>query len=289
MPLVVVPTPLGNLRDITLRALDVLRDAELIVAEDTRVTRKLLYALGIGTKEIWSYREQNAAAVTPGILERAAAGLVVLVSDAGMPAISDPGSDLVGAARAAGIAINVLPGPSATLGVAVLSGFPLRRFTFEGFPPRAASARRRAFREALAGHATTIWYESPQRIREALADLGAIAPDARVFLVREYTKHYEQQILGSPEAVAAALADPIRGEIAFAVAPYEIEAEPREATGGDIDARIDRLLDEGRSVSDIAKALVEAGAGERRDLYARVSERKRRRGVSVPLAEDQAR
>ena len=108
MPLILVPTPLGNLRDVTLRALDVLRDAELIVAEDTRVARKLLQALGIAGRELWSYREQNAANVTAGIVERARSGLVAVTCDAGMPGISDPGSDLVAAARAAGVAVEAL-------------------------------------------------------------------------------------------------------------------------------------------------------------------------------------
>jgi 16S rRNA (cytidine1402-2'-O)-methyltransferase len=171
----------------------------------------------------------------------------------------------------------------------VLSGFPLRRFTFEGFPPRASSARRKAFRAALAIEATTIWYESPQRIHDALTDLASVAPDARVFLVREYTKRFEQQVLGSPAAVAAALAEPVRGEIAFAVAPYEIESPASDVSDGNIDERIDRFLDEGRSVSDIAKTLADAGAGERRDLYARASARKRGRGGGESLAEDQAR
>ncbi|MEO6836068.1 MAG: SAM-dependent methyltransferase, partial [Candidatus Tumulicola sp.] len=108
MPLVFVPTPLGNLRDVTLRALDALRDADLIVAEDTRVARKLLQALGIAGRELWSYRERNAAGATPGIVERARTGLVAVTSDAGMPGISDPGSALVTAARAAGVAVEVL-------------------------------------------------------------------------------------------------------------------------------------------------------------------------------------
>ena len=144
MPLFVVPTPLGNLGDMTRRAIEVLRDADLIVAEDTRVARKLLNAYEIGPKELWSYREQNAGAVTAGILERAREQRVAVVTDAGMPGISDPGNDLVAAARANGIVIDVLPGPSALLGAAVLSGFDLRRLLFEGFPPRTSSARREA-------------------------------------------------------------------------------------------------------------------------------------------------
>ena len=204
MPLFVVPTPLGNLGDITRRAIEVLRDADLIVAEDTRVARKLLNAYEIGPKELWSYREQNAAAVTAGILERAREQRVAVVTDAGMPGISDPGNELVAAARANGIAIDVLPGPSALLGAAVLSGFDLRRLLFEGFPPRTSAARREHFIAALRCGATTIWYESPQRILAALADLEIVAPGAQVFLVREYTKRFEQQLLGTPAEVATA-------------------------------------------------------------------------------------
>jgi 16S rRNA (cytidine1402-2'-O)-methyltransferase len=276
MPLVFVPTPLGNLGDVTQRAIDALRDAELIIAEDTRVARRLLGALGIPGREIWSYREQNAAGSTPGILERARDGLVVVTTDAGMPGISDPGSDLVAAARARGVPVEVLPGPSAVLGVAVLSGFPLRRFGFEGFPARGSAARRAGFREALRAGMTTLWFESPQRIHEALADLAAVAPDSRVFLVREYTKLHEQQLLGSPVEVAAALANPVRGEVAFAVAPYGDgpAAGAAEAT----DSQIDDLLEGGLKVAEVARQLAKDGLGDRHELYARAQER-RRRGI----------
>ncbi len=283
MPLVLVPTPLGNLRDITLRSLDALRDAEIVVAEDTRVARKLLFALGIGTKECWSYREQNAASVTEGILERARGGNVVLVTDAGMPGISDPGSALVAAARAAGVPVDLLPGPSAALGVAVLSGFDLRRFLFEGFVPRTQRDRRAAFGRALRGGITTIWYESPKRIHATLADLQELAPDARVFVLREYTKLFEQQVLGSPAGVAAAIAEPVRGEIAFALAPLERTSTPPAATPEQIDERIDGCLDEGRSIADIARLLAQEGLGERRELYARASERKKRARQGRPV------
>jgi 16S rRNA (cytidine1402-2'-O)-methyltransferase len=276
MPLVLVPTPLGNLRDVTLRALDVLRDADLIVAEDTRVARKLLQALGIAGRELWSYREQNAAAVTPGIVERARTGLVAITCDAGMPGISDPGSDLVAAARAAGVPVDVLPGATAAFGVAALSGFSLRRFTFEGFLPRGAGARRAAFAGALRENVTTIWYESPRRIRASLADLEAVAPDAEVFLVREYTKLHEQQALGSPAAVAAALVEPVRGEVAFAVAPYRRldPVRPDVPLDGGADAAIDALLAQNCRIGEIAKTLAQRGLGNRADLYARASARK---------------
>jgi 16S rRNA (cytidine1402-2'-O)-methyltransferase len=277
MPLVLVPTPLGNLGDITLRALETLRSADLVVAEDTRVTRKLLSALGVGSKELWSYREQNADGATPGILERAKSQLVAVVTDAGMPGISDPGEELVAAAREAAIPVEVLPGPSAVLGAAVLSGFPLHRFAFEGFPPRSSGARKAAFINALRIGATTVWYESPQRIIDSLNDLAAVASDARVFLVREYTKKFEQQILGTPSEAIAEIEEPVRGEITFVVAPYSVETghhDPHVA-----DETIDAMLDQGRSVRDIAKELAAHGSGDRRELYDRVSKRKQVRGM----------
>lgn len=269
MPLIFVPTPLGNLRDVTLRAIDVLGEAELIVAEDTRVARRLLGALGIAAREIWSYREQNHERVTPGILERARTAVVAVTADAGTPGVSDPGSDLVAAARRAGIQVEVLPGPSAAIGVALLSGFPLRRFSFEGFPPRARSPRRERFAEALRLAVTSIWYESPQRIGASLTDLAAVAPDARLFLVREYTKLHEQQLWGTAAEVAAQLADPPRGEIAFAIAPYRIAAAVRDPVEA-----IDALLEAGQSVGEVAKQLAALGVGERRELYAAAVSRK---------------
>ena len=280
MGLVFVPTPLGNLRDITLRAVDTLRDASLIVAEDSRVTRRLLNALAIGTKEIWTYHDHNARTATPAILERAREGDVAVVSDAGTPGISDPGSALVAAAREAGIAVEVLPGPAAFVCAAVLAGFELRRFAFAGFPPRSGGARRAAFRDALGE--TTVWYEAPHRIRAALADLAAVAPERRVFLVRELSKLHEQQALGTAAEVNAAIDDPIRGEFVLVVeggatVPAGASETNRESSTRDdaaIDDAIDGLLAEGLSTSAIAKRLADEGRGERRHLYARVTQRR---------------
>jgi 16S rRNA (cytidine1402-2'-O)-methyltransferase len=280
MPLVFVPTPLGNLRDVTLRALDALRDAELIVAEDTRVARKLLGGLGLEGREIWSYREANAERVTAAILERARTALVAVTSDAGMPGVSDPGSELIAAARSAGISVEVLPGPSAALGVALLSGFSLRRFTFEGFPPRTSTARRERFARALADDATTIWYESPQRIRGTLADLAAVAPEAQVFVVREYTKRYEQQLLGTPQSLIASLADPVRGEVAFAIAP-QAAASASPPSFEDASSAIEALLADGHRVGEVAKLLAARGFGDRQQLYARAAARKAQLKTSI--------
>ena len=276
MPLVFVPTPLGNLRDITLRAIDVLRDCDLVVAEDSRVARKLLNALDVRRKRIMSYREQNARKVTSAILNRARESLVAVVTDAGMPGISDPGAELVAAARDANVRVEVLPGPNAALGAAVLSGFPIPRFLFEGFPPRTSSARRAAFQRALDLRIVSVWYESPHRIRAALRDLAAIASDARVFVLREYTKRFEEQLAGTPADVAMRLLDHVRGEITLVVMPPPAAAPSRSEHR--LDERIDEMLAQSHSVAAVAKALANEGLGERRDIYARAGKRKRARG-----------
>jgi len=275
MPLVFVPTPLGNLRDITLRAIDVLRESDLVVAEDSRVARKLLSALAIKGKEIWSYHGHNAKRVQGAILERARSSLVAVLSDAGMPGISDPGSELVRAAREAGLNVQALPGPNAAVCAALLSGFPLKRFTFEGFPPRPRGARRAAFQRSFASGMPSVWYESPQRIHETLADVGSVDAAALVFLLREFTKRYEQQALGTAGEVARELQDPARGEITFVVMPSVHYAGARAAPD-DLDERIDAMLSERRSVAAIAKAMAAQGYGQRGDLYARAAARKQR-------------
>ena len=278
-----VPTPLGNLRDITLHALDVLREATLIVAEDSRVARRLLSAYELPGREIWTYHEHNAATTTAAILERARETLVAVVTDAGMPGISDPGTPLVAAARDAGVPVEVLPGPTAFACAAVLSGFDLRRFTFEGFPPRNAAGRRAAFRTATARPEPTVWYEAPHRIRATLADLAAVAPAARVFLLREFTKLHEQHVLGTAQEIAAALDDPVRGEIAFVIEPAPGLPEAIAPQPSDVDRAIDELIAAGVSTSAAAKQLAERGLGERRHLYSRVTER-RRAGQDAPGA-----
>lgn len=275
MALVFVPTPLGNLRDVTLRAIDVLRECDLVVAEDSRVARKLLNALDVRGKRIVSYREQNARRATPAILDRAKAGLVAVVTDAGMPGISDPGAELVAAAREAGVNVEVLPGPNAALGALVLSGFPIARFVFEGFAPRTSSGRRAAFARAIDLRIVSVWYESPNRIRASLRDLAAIAPDARVFVLREYTKRFEEHLMGSPAEVAMRLLDHVRGEITLVVLPPPLPEPIRSSR--QLDERIDELLAQSHSVAAVAKTLAGEGFGERRDIYARAGKRKRAR------------
>lgn len=275
MPLVFVPTPLGNLRDITLRSVDVLREASLIVAEDSRVARRLLSALSISGKQIWTYHQHNAPTATPAIIERAENQTVAVTTDAGMPGISDPGSELISAARKALVPVEVLPGPCGFVCAAVLSGFDLRRFTFEGFPPRAVGARRRSLESACGSGVTTVWYESPQRIAATLMDLASVAPDVRVFLLREFTKLHEQQLLGVPADVLQGLSKPVRGEVMFVIEARRPTAPA--AMHVTVQSRIDALLAQQRPVAAIAKQLTEEGLGERRALYTLTMQRKRNR------------
>ncbi|MFY9778931.1 MAG: 16S rRNA (cytidine(1402)-2'-O)-methyltransferase [Candidatus Baltobacteraceae bacterium] len=279
MGLVIVPTPIGNLRDVTLRALDVLQAATLVVAEDTRTTRKLLSAHGIAGKELWSYREQNAARVTPAILERAAAGTVAIVSDAGTPGVSDPGRELIVAARSAGISVEVLPGPAAFVCAAVLSGFELDGFSFEGFMPRRSADRRTALAAALARGRTAVWYEAPHRIAATLAELERLRPDAALFLARELTKVHEQQLAGTPAQVRAALPVPVRGEIALVLGPWKAAPSLPPPARDEVDAAIDAAIDAGLSSAAAAKAVAALTGLERGTIYQRIALRKRTRSA----------
>jgi 16S rRNA (cytidine1402-2'-O)-methyltransferase len=261
-----VPTPLGNLRDVTLRALDELRDCDLIVAEDTRVARKLLAALDLPSKPLWSYREQNAAQVTAFILDRATQGRVVVVSDAGMPTISDPGSALVRAARSAGVGIEVLPGPCAFVTAAALSGFDYDELVFAGFVPRRAAERTKAFSRALSAPGITAFYESPHRIVDTLEALAVLKPDAALFLARELTKKFEQHAYGTASELLAALERPVRGEIVLIVAGAASRADAGVPMRS-LPEAIDAALAAGTAPAAIAKALARDGFGDRASIY----------------------
>jgi 16S rRNA (cytidine1402-2'-O)-methyltransferase len=271
MPLVLIPTPLGNLRDITLRALEMLRDADHIVAEDTRVTRKLLHAHGIAPRSLSPYNEYTGEPGVEAILAQAADRLVVVVTDAGMPGISDPGSALLVLARARAIPVEVLPGPVAFVAAIVLSGFPTTGLSFEGFVPRGEGKREKAFLDSLKHGRTSAWYEAPHRIEESIATLERIASDLPIFVLREYTKKFEQQVLGTPSEVLAALPKPMLGECVLVLDGQSYRPPTPENT--DVDARIDALLAEGRSPATIAKSLAADGAGSRNELYRRASSR----------------
>ena len=219
--LYLVATPIGNLRDITVRALEVLAAADLIACEDTRVTRKLLDRYGIATP-LTPYHEHNAAEARPKLLARLADGAAIaLVSDAGTPLVSDPGYKLVREAQAAGASVTTLPGASAVLAALTLSGLPTDRFLFEGFLPAKEEARRARINELKRIPATLVLFETGARIAAALADLAAELGPRQAAICRELTKLYEEVRRGDLGTLAreAAQADEPRGEIVIVVAP----------------------------------------------------------------------
>jgi 16S rRNA (cytidine1402-2'-O)-methyltransferase len=228
--LVLCPTPIGNLADVTLRALDELRGADLILAEDTRRTRTLLQRHGIA-RPLRSLHDHNEARRCGEVMELLARGArVALVSDAGTPLVADPGFALVRAAMGAGFTVTALPGPSALLPALVLSGLPMHRFAFLGFPPHGAAARRAALREGLALGMTVAWYESPRRLGVTLAELERLGAGERpAAVVREISKLHEEVRRGSVASLARDFAEGARGEIVLVVGPQRARPEWDEA------------------------------------------------------------
>jgi len=213
MPLAVCATPIGNLDDVTLRVLAELRDADLVLAEDTRHTRTLLDRHGIRAV-LLSFHEHNEAARIDEVLPRLAAGeRIALVSDAGLPGISDPGTRLVRAARDAGIEVTVLPGPSAASTALVASGLGGTRFFFVGFVPRK-EGERRALWDKLAGwEGVVVAYESPRRLPATLRSRAHHDPEREVVVCRELTKRFEEVVQGTAAELAERFAEPPKGEI----------------------------------------------------------------------------
>lgn len=265
--LYVVATPIGNLRDVTFRALDVLAGADIVLAEDTRVTRILLDAHGV-TARPRAYHEHNAAAVRPAIVDEIAAGRsVALVSDAGTPLVSDPGFKLVRDVAAAGLPVWPVPGASAALAGLVAAGLPVDQFTFAGFPP-AKSGARRAFFEALKGApGALILYETGPRLAASLADMAAVLGPREAVVARELTKRFEDHRRGDLHGLAAALAaeDPPRGEIVVVLGPAEAASVWDDAA---VDAALAPLLAD-TSVKAAAADIAAVSGRPRREVYAR--------------------
>jgi 16S rRNA (cytidine1402-2'-O)-methyltransferase len=267
----IVATPIGNAADITLRALEVLRRADLIACEDTRVTGNLLARYEIGTRRL-AYNDHNAERVRPLLLERLRRGArVALVSDAGMPLVSDPGYKLVRAAIAEGLPVTTVPGASAPLAALALSGLPSDRFLFAGFLPSRSAARRRDLAELAAVPATLILFESARRLGGALADMEAVLGDRPAAVAREMTKRFEEVRRDSLAALAAhyAAAGPPKGEIVIVIGP-PASAPPENETQAAV-ALDDMLRDAlaGASLRDAAAAVAIASGLPRRAVYAR--------------------
>jgi 16S rRNA (cytidine1402-2'-O)-methyltransferase len=268
--LYLVATPIGNLGDVTIRALETLAGAEVIACEDTRVTRKLLDRFAIATR-LTPYHDHNAATARPKLLEKlAAGGSVALVSDAGTPLISDPGFKLVREASLAGITVTALPGASSVLAALCVAGLPTDRFFFEGFLPSKSAARRTRIAELARIDATLVLFESGARIADALEDLAAGLGARDAAICREMTKLHEEILRGALPQLARGASDlETRGEFVVVIAP------PAKADAAMSDADLDQALRDALSVSSVKDAVagIAAISGRaRRDVYARALE-----------------
>ena len=269
--LYIVATPIGNLDDITRRAEAVLGDVELVAAEDTRHSRKLLSALGISTEMI-SYREHNRDEAAGKIIARIRQGKnVALITDAGTPGVSDPGHFLVGQCLAEEIPVIPVPGPSAVTTLISASGMEMTRFLFQGFLPPKAGAREEALRELAASGFPFVIYESPNRVLATMHSLEQITGEREVVLGREMTKLHEEFIRGSAREVARQLENvKVKGEVAILV-----EGGEQEKRSIDLLPAIKRLRAEGLSASKVAAVLAQITGEERSVIYKMASESER--------------
>lgn len=266
--LYIVATPIGNLRDITLRALDVLRAANVVLAEDTRVAGKLLGAYDL-KKKLIRYDDHAGPKVLPEILERLRAGeIVAQISDAGTPLISDPGFRLVAEAQGAGLKVHPIPGASSVLAALCLSGLPTDRFVFAGFVPNKSGARRTFLTEFAAQGSTLVLFETGPRLHACLSDMLAVLGDREACICRELTKLYET---GHRGLLSALIADPAlqepKGEIVIVVAPPEAEAPSAD----NLDEAL-KLALESYSPADAAKQLAQMFGLPRKLIYQKALE-----------------
>ncbi len=270
--LYLVATPIGNLRDMTLRALDVLAAADLVLAEDTRVTAKLLTAYGLKAK-LERCDDHASARAAEIALERLKAGEVVaLVSDAGTPLVSDPGYVVARAAVAEGLPVHPVPGPSSLLAALCIAGLPADRILFAGFLPPKSGARRTALEELRTGRQTLVFFESGPRLRDSLTDMAQVLGPRPAAVARELTKLYEECVRGDlAELAADPRLDAPKGEIVVVVGPGEAET----ASAADADAALSEALTRlppGEAAAEVSKAL----NLPRKPLYKRALELKAR-------------
>lgn len=274
--LYVVASPIGNLGDLSLRALEVLRGIDVVAAEDTRRTRALLTHFGISGKRLASLHAHSSAGEVEGLLRTLAGGeSIALLTDAGTPSVSDPGDSLVRAAIDAGHAVVPLPGASAVLAALVGSGLTGGGgFRFFGFLPRDGTARQTALRNVCNTPETAILFEAPNRTEALLRDLAERQPTRPACVARELTKMHEEFVRGTLQQLAQPR--PWRGEIAVVLGPFVVESEEPVPEEARLDARIDQELAAGTHPKTIADKLAAWARRPRRELYARVVERKQR-------------
>lgn len=280
--LYVVATPIGNLGDITLRAIEVLKAADRVAAEDTRRTRKLLTHLGISGKPVEALHAHSGERDVARLVDALVAGAsVALVTDAGTPSVSDPGDALVKAAIGAGQRVVPIPGPSAALAALVASGLAGGGgFRFLGFLPREGSPRREAIATVCATPEPVVLFESPERTTATLRELADATPERPACVARELTKVHEEIVRGS----LAALADDRpswRGEVAIVLGPWTPASREAEIDDAALDARIARELDAGAHSKAIAERLAAWSGRPKRDVYERVVQRRREREGSA--------
>jgi 16S rRNA (cytidine1402-2'-O)-methyltransferase len=284
--LLVVATPLGNLGDLTPRALEALRSADLVACEDTRRTTPMLRHFGLSTKTISCHKFNETARLETIVASLREGRTIALVSDAGTPAVSDPGARLVAAAREAGIRVEAIPGPCAAAAAASVSGFESTGFVFAGFAPARGAARRRFLRALLAGEtarasadpAAAGWpivlYEAPHRIEELLEDLKGEAGDRRAVLLREMTKLHEETLSGALSDLLADLrARPRRGEFTVVLEGSHggPAAVPETASTGDLRAAYEKLIGEGMDRREALRTLSRRTGIPRSDLYKKIA------------------
>ena len=267
--LLVVGTPIGNLDDLSPRARAALAEADAIFCEDTRVTAKLAARFGIGAKRI-SCPAPREDARAEELVERLSRGeTVALVTDAGMPGLSDPGARLVASAADAGFPILVVPGPSAGAAALAVSGIPAVPHLFVGFLPSRAGERRRLLESLRDRSETLVWFEAPHRLKDSLADAAAVLGERRASVSREMTKLHEETVRGALPDLARRLAahGPARGEITVVVAGWRGPAE--RAAGDDLDVRIREALAAGEALKALSREIGRRSGVPARDIYAR--------------------
>lgn len=275
--LILCATPIGNLEDVTLRVLRVLREADVIAAEDTRQSIKLLNHYEIKTS-LTSYHEHNKREKTPVLVQRMLSGeTVALVTDAGTPAISDPGEDLVRACQEVGIPVTSLPGPSAVITALTLSGMDARRFTFEGFLPTDKKERQAVLSRFASATCTTIFYEAPHRLLKTLQLLADTAGgQRRIAVCRELTKKHETVFHASlAEAVVFFTEQEPRGEFVLVVEGLDVGEQERQQQekwqGIPVEEHMELYLEQGMTKKDAMKAVAKDRGVSKRDIYAEIS------------------